>query len=102
MLYSSPSKAGSVTSTGTEEKPKGGQGMATGKDKKEEAATARTAEVKRRTLTKRRLATDAFDLFLPGAITGWIPVSSETVGFAGVVSTTLGLMEIWNIFFEAA
>ncbi|RDL39656.1 uncharacterized protein BP5553_03996 [Venustampulla echinocandica] len=92
-----PSKAGNASSTGTEAKSKGSHGKANSKEK-DSTAKLRAAESRMRTLTKRRLAADAFDLFLPGAVTGWIPAAPETVGFAGVASTTLGLMEMWDKF----
>ena len=44
----------------------------------------------------RRLLTDGFDLLIPGSVTGWIPNSPATVGFASMVSTLLASKEIWD------
>lgn len=49
---------------------------------------------KRQTLMKRIL-TDASDLLIPGAITGWLVTSPATVGMATVASTLLSSEEIW-------
>jgi hypothetical protein len=57
-------------------------------------AQAHEFAVQRRNIM-RRLVTDACDLLIPGATTGWIVSSSATVGMASVVSTVLPSMDIW-------
>jgi len=48
---------------------------------------------------KRLLARDAVmyaaDLFIPGAVTGWLRTEPAVVGAAMVVSTLLGSEDIW-------
>jgi hypothetical protein len=47
----------------------------------------------------RSIVTDASDLFIPGAVTGWLvgPVNGPvTVGVATVVSTVLSSKDIWD------
>jgi hypothetical protein len=44
----------------------------------------------------RRLAADALDLFVPGAVIGWVPASAGTVGLAMLGSTYLTGLEIWE------
>jgi hypothetical protein len=45
---------------------------------------------------KRRLVSDAFDLFVPGSVTGWISTSPAFVGFATIISTVLSSKDIWD------
>ena len=47
-------------------------------------------------VSKRRLLTDFFDLFIPGHVTRWIRTGPVFVGFASVVSTTLSSKDIWD------
>jgi hypothetical protein len=49
-----------------------------------------------RMLMKRRLVADCCDLFVPGLVVGWIDVGILVMGCAGVVSSLLGLWEIWE------
>lgn len=44
----------------------------------------------------RTIVTDASDLFIPGAITGWLVTGSITVGVATVISTMLSSKDIWD------
>lgn len=44
----------------------------------------------------RRFIADAFDLFIPGGVTGWLPSHPAWVGFAMVVSTVLSSKDIWD------
>jgi hypothetical protein len=44
----------------------------------------------------RSIVTDASDLFLPGAVTGWLATGPVTVGVATVVSTVLSSKDIWD------
>ena len=44
----------------------------------------------------RSIATDASDLFIPGAVTGWLATGPATVGVATVISTTLSSKDIWD------
>ena len=45
---------------------------------------------------KRRLISDAFDLFVPGSVTGWIQTPPAFVGFATIISTVLSSKDIWD------
>jgi hypothetical protein len=44
----------------------------------------------------KKLVVDGCDLFIPGFTTGWLVVSSGTVGILGVISTILGSLDIWE------
>lgn len=44
----------------------------------------------------RSVVTDACDLFIPGAVTGWLVTSPLTVGVVTVISTTLSSKDIWD------
>jgi hypothetical protein len=45
----------------------------------------------------RSIVTDASDLFIPGAVTGWLVMGGPvTVGVATVVSTVLSSKDIWD------
>lgn len=59
------------------------------------------AERERKECTTKRgkivkLIIDMCDIFIPGAATGWIVVSSASVGMASVVSSVLAGMDIWE------
>jgi hypothetical protein len=54
-----------------------------------------------RPLVKRRLVADCCDLLIPGLVVGWIQVSVLVMGYAGVLSSLLGLWEIWGKLSEA-
>jgi len=41
------------------------------------------------------LVIDGCDLFIPGSVTGWLPVSSQTVGYCSVISTVLAGSDVW-------
>lgn len=62
--------------------------------KKMEAHKSKTVEEP--SVLKRRLATDCFDLFIPGHFVGWIRTSPAFVGFASVMSTTLSSRDVWD------
>lgn len=64
----------------------------TDRDMAEEANFQRAARQK----VISRIAADACDVLIPGAMVGWIPVSASTVGVAGSVSSLLAMMEIWE------
>lgn len=44
----------------------------------------------------RKIATDIFDLFIPGSTTGWIETSSLIIGIASAISTILGGVDVWD------
>lgn len=44
----------------------------------------------------RSIVIDASDLFLPGAVTGWLVTGPLTVGVATIISTTLSSKDIWD------
>jgi hypothetical protein len=44
----------------------------------------------------RKIATDAADLLVPGAVTGWLRTGPVSVGVATVVSTVLASGEVWE------
>lgn len=46
--------------------------------------------------SRRKLTVDFFDLLIPGHVTGWIPSSLSTIGFASALSTLLASKEIWD------
>lgn len=81
QLYAGDGEAKS----GSDEKGKG-------KEKKQ------SVEAKKENISgvKRRLVADGFDLFIPGAVTGWIVTSHAFVGFATMVSTVLSSKDIWD------
>ena len=64
--------------------------------KKKSAELRLNGEKKDRQKIKRRLIADAFDLLIPGHVTGWIPTGMATVGFASAISTTLSSRDIWD------
>ncbi|KAL2061866.1 hypothetical protein VTL71DRAFT_7244 [Oculimacula yallundae] len=50
----------------------------------------------RRTSAMKKIVIDGCDLFTPGAVTGWLVVSSSNVGMLCAVSTVLGGRDIWD------
>lgn len=44
----------------------------------------------------RRLVADCADLFIPGAMVGWIPVGPAVSGGAGLVSTWITGVDVWE------
>lgn len=44
----------------------------------------------------KKLVIDCCDLFIPGFTTGWLVVSSGTVGILGIISTVLASSDIWE------
>lgn len=50
---------------------------------------------KRRAIAKKVMM-DVCDLLIPGAMVGWIPVGSVTVGLTTVVGTLLASGDIWG------
>ena len=65
------------------------------KSSKEVDAGAKWATALQRNLVKK-LAIDCCDIFIPGFTTGWLVVSSGTVGMLGMISTTLTSTDIWK------
>jgi hypothetical protein len=53
-------------------------------------------EKKRKTLLKKATV-DAFDLFIPGRITGWLDYGEVGTGVAMMISTLVASSDIWNI-----
>jgi hypothetical protein len=49
-----------------------------------------------KTLVLRRLIADCCDLLVPGLVVGWIETSLLMTGYAGAISSLLGLWEIWE------
>jgi hypothetical protein len=64
--------------------------------KKKSAELRLNSGKKKREKIKRGLIADAFDLLIPGHVTGWIPTGMATVGFASAISTTLSSRDIWD------
>jgi len=56
----------------------------------------RRVDIEKRERVRRRLVADSFDLLIPGSVTGWIPTSPATVGYATVISTLLTAKDIWD------
>jgi hypothetical protein len=46
-------------------------------------------------LPYKQLVIDGCDLFIPGAVVGWMPFSPLTVGVAMAISTLLQLGDMW-------
>ena len=44
----------------------------------------------------RSIVMDVSDLFIPGAVTGWLVTSPLTVGVATIISTTISSKDIWD------
>jgi hypothetical protein len=44
----------------------------------------------------KKLVIDCCDIFIPGLTTGWLVVSSGTVGILGIISTVLASLDIWE------
>jgi hypothetical protein len=44
----------------------------------------------------KKLSVDCCDLFIPGSTTGWLAVSSGTVGILSMISTVLASFDIWK------
>jgi hypothetical protein len=44
----------------------------------------------------RTIVTDVSDLFIPGAVTGWLVTGPVTVGVATIISTMLSSKDIWD------
>ena len=65
-----------------------------GDGKVEEGRGRLQREKNRRVL--RRLVADALDLAVPGAVIGWVPASTGTVGVLMVGSTWLTGLEVWE------
>jgi len=65
-----------------------------GDGKVEEGRGRLQREKNRRVL--RRLVADALDLAVPGAVVGWVPVSTGTVGVLMLGSTWLTGLEVWE------
>jgi hypothetical protein len=59
--------------------------------------TVWTPEVRSNVYTLgRRVVADALDITLPGAVVGWVPAGSGTVGLAMLVTSVLTGMEVWE------
>lgn len=63
-------------------------------DGDEVRAVAKQRSALRRDLG-RKLVIDCCDIFIPGSTTGWLAVSSGTVGFLGMTSSVLASLDIW-------
>lgn len=50
----------------------------------------------RRTSAVKKIVIDGCDLFTPGAVTGWLVVSSSNVGILCAVSTVLAGTDVWH------
>jgi hypothetical protein len=83
----------------------GSQPAATTKSRtSEKSSTASSKEKTKRQWEKRskikgialRIVADATDLFVPGAVTGWIPMDPGVVGIATMVSTVLSSRDLWE------
>lgn len=70
------------------------ENLKAGKGKGLEAQRKEKREERRVVL--RRLVADCADLFIPGAMVGWIPVGSAASGGAGLVSTWITGVDIWE------
>jgi hypothetical protein len=44
----------------------------------------------------KKICVDCCDIFIPGFTTGWLAVSSGTVGILGMISTVLASTDIWE------
>ena len=86
LLYSSLSKLA---------KPLNEGGSSSGKSSKEVDAEVKQKGHLQWDLIKK-LAIDCCDIFIPGFTTGWLAVSSATVGMLGMVSTLLASIDIWE------
>ncbi|PQE15695.1 Peroxisomal biogenesis factor 11 protein [Rutstroemia sp. NJR-2017a BBW] len=70
----------------------------------EKSSTASSKEKSKRQWEKRskikhsvlRIVADAADLFVPGAVTGWIPTDPGVVGIATMISTVLSSRDLWE------
>ena len=77
------------------------KGDGKGNNKKEERKiNDKRKEVEARDAKKKKimkkLVMDGCDLFIPGAITGWMVASSANVGMLGVLSTVLASSDTWE------
>jgi hypothetical protein len=50
---------------------------------------------KKRRLPYKQIVIDGCDLFIPGAVVGWLPLSALTVAVAMAISTVLQLTDMW-------
>ncbi|KAM3088066.1 hypothetical protein ACMFMG_002125 [Clarireedia jacksonii] len=70
----------------------------------EKSSAASSKEKTKRSWEKRskikgialRIVTDATDLLVPGAVTGWIPTDPGVVGIATMISTVLSSRDLWE------
>jgi len=76
----------------------GGQGRGDSGENSEGNKQDVQAQKKNLERIKRRMMVDAFDLFIPGSVTGWIVTTHAFVGFAGAVSTILSSKDVWDRF----
>ncbi|KAI2633418.1 peroxisomal biogenesis factor 11 [Xylaria nigripes] len=75
-------------------KKAGKDGSGSGSDEK---SGARTQEVPSKLWALGRgVVANALDVTLPGALVGWVPASSGTVGLAMFVTTVLTSMDVWE------
>jgi len=54
-----------------------------------------TDRKEQRSKIMKKIVIDGCDLFIPGAITGWMVLSTANVGLLSVVSTVLAATDIW-------
>lgn len=86
-----PSTVEKAASQVLKEPIEGSQSAGTTVDSEEEEAVSLQKQI-----IIRKIATDIFDLFIPGSTTGWIETSSLIVGIASAVSTVLGGVDVWD------
>jgi hypothetical protein len=65
------------------------------KGRKESAEKRVVSSGPKRGLPYKQLVIDGCDLFIPGAVVGWMPFSPLTVGVAMAISTLLQLGDMW-------
>jgi hypothetical protein len=62
------------------------------KDSKKQKSTGNTQSLQ----LLRNIVADSCDLFIPGAVTGWLVTGPLNVGIATVISTILSSKDIWD------
>lgn len=71
-----------------------------GEKTSEAQADCVVTEKKQRSVLQRalvkKIAIDCCDIFIPGFTTGWLVVSSGTVGILGIISTVIASLDIWE------
>lgn len=75
-----------------------------GKEKGVKTRSQRANDIEKRTTASnpqwprlmRNIITDSCDLFIPGAVVGWVVTGPVTVGIATVISTVFSSKDIWD------